>query len=219
MPLLVLRRLTDASTEVTMASHATRRQLARALLLTLFVVALAPLHAGCYVASVFGLTDTTTNEFDETLLGRWRSAEGSTDGTVELLVDRDEWRSYAVTWKERSGETRYTARLARVGTGIFFDATVLTGTEVPAAMMPVHILGRVTHDDRTLSLALLNYDWFAPRVKRGALSPLTAVVDDRDMLLITSPRAMLRSWLGARVNLAGMFEDPLTFERSPEEPK
>ena len=164
--------------------------------------------SGCYVVSLTGLADTSSAALDESLLGKWRSA----DDEMELELARDEWRTYDVTLKDHTGEQRFTARLATVGNTRFIDLTVRTGIEPGAALLPVHIIGRLTIKDDELSVALLDYDWFRGRLSRGSLR-LPAVIDEREAVVITARQPQFRQWLTTNAATAAMFDDAMVFTR------
>lgn len=174
----------------------------------LVLVAAAWLSSGCYVVSVHGITDPEAIVFDEALLGQWKSAEGDQD-PQELLIERDEWRTYVVTLKDRSGEAqRFTVRLVKIGSAQFFDATIHGGTEPGPALLPVHVFGRVSVRDGRLELETPDYDWFSGRLGRGALT-IPALRTERDTILITAAPKQLRRWLAA--NGAGPMFEMTTF--------
>lgn len=178
----------------------------------LLVLLSACLTTGCYVVSVSGLADTASSAFDESLLGQWKSAE---DG-VELVIARDEWRSYAVTMRDRSGEQRFTARLVTIGNSRYVDLTIQNGLETNPAVLPVHIVGRVSQKDDTLEVELLDYDWFRGRHSRGSLTT-PAVVDERDTILLTGTRSQLRKWLAANASSSRIFAEALVLTRAETE--
>lgn len=180
----------------------------------LLVLLSACATTGCYVVSVSGLADTASSTVDERLLGRWKSAEDE----VELVIARDEWRSYAVTMRDRTGEQRFTARLHTIGEVEYFDLTIQNGTETNPALLPIHILGRVKHEDTTLQVELLDYDWFRGRMARGSLTT-PAVVDERDTILLTGTRTQLRRWLAANGAAPKFFAEALVLRREAVETK
>lgn len=180
----------------------------------LLVVLSACATTGCYVVSVSGLADTASSTFDESLLGHWTSREDD----VDLLVERDEWRTYAITMRDRTGEQHFTGRLAVIGGARYVDLTIQHGTEASPALLPVHIIGRVTHHESTLRIDLLDYDWFRGRVSRGSLTT-PAVLDERDSLLLTAPRAQLRRWLAANAATPALFAEVLVLTRDEGDTK
>lgn len=175
----------------------------------LAVVAAAALQSGCYVASLSPFCDVSTQTFDEALLGRWRSEEDR----IELQVDRDGWGSYAVTWRDAAGEQRFTVRVTVIGSSRLFDATVPAGVDPGPALLPVHILGRVSLDGETLTLELVDYDWIAAHGRRGAIDGLAVTFADRDVALIVSPSDRLRAWFGRHGATPGLFAEVTTLRR------
>jgi hypothetical protein len=167
--------------------------------------------SGCYVVSVTGLADTSSSVFDETLLGRWRNAEDE----LEVSIERAEWRSYDVKLRDRTGEQRFTARLTLIGETQFFDLAPHAGTDPGVSLLPVHILGRVAQRDGALAVDLLDYDWFTGRLARGSLTT-SALLDDREVLLLTAGRPQLRRWLAAHVASPAMFTEFTTLTRESE---
>jgi hypothetical protein len=183
------------------------------MLRVLLVLLVAWSTAGCYVASVAGLADSFAPVFDEALVGRWRSAEDD----IGLELARDEWRTYAVTLNDRTGEQRFTGRLVAVAGVHLFDLTIHAGTESDPVLLPVHIIGRVAVSDGTLVVELLDYEWFRNRMKRGGLT-LPVAVDDRETVLITASRDRLRRWFTANAGTPGLFSEIFTLQREEEKP-
>lgn len=170
----------------------------------LAIVAAAWLTSGCYVVSVHGIADPSAVVFDDALLGQWKNADGDQD-PQELLVERDEWRTYAVTLTDRSGEPqRFTVRLVKIGQAQYFDATIHGGTEPGPALLPVHIFGRVAVREGRLELGTPDYDWFSGRLERGGLT-IPALRTERDTVLVSAAPRQLRRWLAANA-AAPMFE-------------
>lgn len=175
----------------------------------LAIAALAALHAGCYVASLSPLCDVSTQAFDEALLGRWRSEEDR----IEIQVDRDEWGSYAVTWRDPAGEQHFTVRITVIGSTRLFDATVPLGADPGPALLPVHILGRIGLEGETLTLELVDYDWIVARERRGTIDGLAVAFADREVALLASPPDRLRAWFGRHVAAPGLFAEGTTLRR------
>lgn len=168
--------------------------------------------SGCYVVSLFGITHAQSMVFDESLLGRWKNAEDET----ELVIERDEWKSYAITWHDRSGDQQFTGRLTTIANAQYLDATVRAGKDPGPTVLPIHIVGRIGHSEGALSIEVLRYEWFLERVGRASLGNLSAVVDERDVVVVTSPRARWRAWLGTHNVLPDLFEEPMRFVRMTE---
>jgi hypothetical protein len=179
----------------------------------LIVLACASVTSGCYVVSVAGLGDAAAT-FDESLLGRWRNVEDD----VDLVLERDEWSTYGVTLRDRTGSQRFTGRLATIGGARYFDLTIHAGTDPGPALLPVHIIGRITLRDGSLLVELLDYDWFRGRLKRGSLT-IPALLDARDTVLIAASRAQLARWLSAHASSPALFSEAMTLAREPESSK
>lgn len=185
------------------------------LLRALLVVACTVSVSGCYVVTLRGLADTASAEFDESLLGRWDSVEDE----IHVLLERDEWHTYAVTWRDRSGEQRFTGRLVTLGGRQFFDVTLHGGTELGPAALPVHVPVRLTRQDTAIVVETLAYDWFRGRVDRGSLVGLTAVLDERETVIVTASDAAWRKWLAGHAGSPMVFEEAMVLTRSPGETK
>jgi hypothetical protein len=177
----------------------------------LLVLVCACSAAGCYVASLTSLSDAASTTFDEALLGRWNNAED--DSHLELT--RDEWSTYAVLYRDSMGEQRWTGRLTPIGTKRFFDITMAAGNESSPVLLPVHIIGRVALQDDRLDVEILSYEWFRGRLRRGTLTT-TAVLDDRETILLTAPRDRLRRWLEVNAGVGPLFADAMTFTKERE---
>lgn len=175
----------------------------------LVLAAAAVLHTGCYVASLAPLCDVSTQAFDEALLGRWQSEEDR----IEIQVDRDEWGSYAVTWRDPAGEQRFTVRTTVIGSTRLFDATLAAGVDPGPALLPVHILGRFGLDGETLTLELVDYDWIVARERRGAVDGLPVAFADREVALLVAPPDRLRAWFNRHAAAPGLFAEGTTLRR------
>lgn len=177
----------------------------------LVVLACACVNAGCYVVSLQGLADDSSTVALDQIVGRWHSA----DDEVELTIAPDQWRTYSVVMRDGSGEQTFTGRITDVARSKLFDLTVSLGQESRVALLPVHIIGRLTVKEDTLVVELLVYDWFRGRLGRGSLT-LPAVMDERDAVLLTAGRAKLRGWLAANAASPALFEEALVLARKPE---
>ena len=182
------------------------------LLCTLLVLACACLSSGCYVANLSGIADASNSVLDEILVGRWQNTEDE----VEVVVARDEWQSYAVTWRDRSNEQQFTGRLTAIGGRRFIDLTPRSGTDAGPVLLPVHVTCRLTVTDGALVVEVMNYEWFTRRLGRRQLVGLTAVIDDRGTVLVTSTTAQWRKWLLAHATSTEVFEEAWTLTRIPE---
>jgi len=163
--------------------------------------------SGCLVVTLQPAYDDQSLVFDETLLGQWENVE---DGTRATL-DRGEWRSYKVTYVDRSTTRVFQGNLTKIGSSTFLDLTEMRGADPGPYLVPVHGLARVTIAADTLTAALLDYDRFMRAMSRKTLGRLSAAVDDRRNAVITAPTAEIRRWLAQPP--ADAFAAPATFTR------
>jgi len=175
----------------------------RALLL--FAAALA--MSGCLVVALQPVYDDQSLIFDEALLGQWENAEDGTRATVE----RGEWRSYKITFVDRTATRVFQGNLTRIGASTFLDLTEMRGADPGPLLVPVHGIARITIKEGALEVALLDYDWFMRAMSRKALGRLTTAVDDRRNAVITAATSELKRWLAQTP--AGAFAAPATFTR------
>jgi hypothetical protein len=171
------------------------------------VLAAACLSTGCLVVSLLPAYDDQSVTFDETLLGQWENAEDGTRATIE----RGEWRSYKITYVERTSPRIFQGNLTKIGASQFLDLTEMRGTDPGPFLVPVHGLAKIAVKDDTLDVALADYDWFMRAITRKTLGRLSTAVDDRRNAVITSTTADVRRWLAQAP--AGAFAAPATFTR------
>lgn len=147
--------------------------------------------------------------FDEALLGQWENAE---DGE-RAIIERGEWRSYRISYTDRSATRAFQGNLTKAGATTLLDLTELRGTDPGPFIVPVHAVLRVTLDANTLTVARLDYDRFMrARTQKGSGLPPSAV-DDRRNAVITAPTRDLRQWISTAP--ADTFGVPATFTRTP----
>ena len=127
--------------------------------------------------------------------------------SLEELVSRPD-----TTLEQRDDRYRLSARMTRIGAGLYLDVTPLDGTDLPALTLPVHGCLRVELVDEGLSLAELNYEWFE-RQRGEAKLALPFVVDARRNVVITAGTAELRQWIAQNADAEGVFAAPTTFTR------
>jgi hypothetical protein len=178
-----------------------RTRLAAAVLASL-------LSSSCLVVSLQPVYEPETIAFDPALLGSWASA----DDDLTVTFERGEWHSYHLTLEQRDDRYRLSARMTRIGAGLYLDVTPLDGTDMPALTLPVHGCLRVELIDESLSLAELDYEWFERQ--RGEAKPaLPFVVDARRNVVITAGTTELRQWIAQHSPAEGVFAAPTTFTR------
>lgn len=171
-----------------------------------FIAAL--LSSACLVVSLQPVYEPETIAFDPALLGSWASA----DQDVTLTFERGEWHSYHVIANQGNDRYRLSARLTRVGTGLYLDVTPLDGTDLPALTLAVHGLSRLVLTEEGMTLAALAYEAFAQKASAGGHA-LPMVVDARRNVVITASTADLRRWLALHADDEGVFDAPTPFTR------
>jgi hypothetical protein len=177
-----------------------------AIIVAVLCAALA--SSGCLVLSLQPAYDAESVAFDESLLGTWINAD---DGT-QAIIDRGEWRSYKVAFKDRFVTRTLQGNLTRIGPATYLDLTEQRGTETALFLVPVHGIIRIEMNGDTLLAAVLDYGWFSRALERKNLERLTAAFDDRRNALIVSPTADIRRWLARMSDEA--IAAPMTFQKS-----
>jgi hypothetical protein len=172
----------------------------------LFCAAIA--SSGCLVLSLQPAYDAESVAFDESLLGVWTNSDDETQATIE----RGEWRSYKVAFKDRFATRALQGNLTHIGNATFLDLTEQRGTEAAPFLVPVHAFFQIDVSGDTLHAALLDYAWFSRAMERKTLVRLNAAFDDRRNAIIASPVADIRRWL-ARVPDEALAA-PMTFTRA-----
>jgi hypothetical protein len=174
-----------------------------------FVLSGAVASIGCLVVSLQPAYDDQSVVFDEALLGKWENEEDGERATIE----RGEWRSYRISYSDRSSTRLFQCNLTRAGAAMVLDLTEMRGTDPGPYLVPVHGILRVMLEGDTLIVARLDYDRFMrTRTQKGSGLPASAV-DDRRNAVITVPTRELRRWLSAAP--ADAFGEPSTFVRKP----
>ena len=163
----------------------------------------ALLSSACLVVSLQPVYEPETIAFDPAVLGSWTSA----DEDVTLTIERGEWHSYHVIATQGNNRYRLSARLTRVGTGLYLD-----GTDLPALTLAVHGLCRLVLTEEGMTLAALNYEAFEQKARAGG-HELPMVVDARRNIVITASTADLRRWLAQHADDEGVFDVPTPFTR------
>jgi hypothetical protein len=145
--------------------------------------------------------------FDEALLGQWENAE---DGE-RAAIERGEWRSYRITYVDRTATRTFQGNLTRIGATTLLDLTEMRGADPGPLLVPVHALIRVTVAGDTLTTARLDYDRFMRARTQKTIGLPPSAVDDRRNAVITAPTSELRRWLLKMP--ADAFTAPATFTR------
>lgn len=172
------------------------------------VLCAAMASSGCLVLSLQPAYDAESVAFDESLVGVWINAEDQTQATIE----RGEWRSYKITFKDRFATRALQANLTRVGDASYLDLTEQRGTDAGPLLVPVHGIVRIVATGDTLSAAVLDYNWFARALEQRALTQMSAAFDDRRNVVIASPASNIRRWLAQTPDDAWMA--PMAFKKA-----
>jgi len=172
------------------------------------LVTAAMASSGCLVLSLQPAYDAQSVVFDETLLGIWVNAEDQTQATIE----RGEWRSYKVAYKDRFATRVLQGNLTSIGSATFLDLTEPRGTDAGPFLIPAHAIVRIELKGDTLSASLLDYGWLSRAMDQKTTGRVAAAFDDRRNAIIASPTAELRAWLGRVPEEA--VSAPMTFRRS-----
>lgn len=147
--------------------------------------------SGCLVLSLQPAYDAESVAFDDGLIGVWTNADDQTQATVE----RGEWRSYRVTYKDRFASHALQGNLTRIGEATYLDLTEPRGNDLGPYLVPVHGIVRVELHGDTLLASLLDYRWFSLAMEQKTVAGLSTALDDRRNAIIASATADLRRWL------------------------
>ena len=109
----------------------------RASHLALFLAAL--LSPGCLVLSLQPAYDNDSIVSDDALVGGWSNADDQTEATIE----RGEWRSYRIVYKDRFATRTFQGNLTKIGAAVLLDLTELRGVDPGPYLVPVHGVFRV----------------------------------------------------------------------------
>jgi len=168
---------------------------------------------GCLVLSLHPAYDNDWIAWDPAFVGQWKDS----DDNATLRVEAAEWRSYKLHYEHPSEKGDLTGYLTIVGDDRYLDVMPVRGEDRGSFVIPVHMIMKLTIEGETLTLAPLSYDALADRLRagRGAPPGLSAVMDQKQNVLITSATARLRSWL--RTTSAGsvFWGAAATFTRQP----
>jgi hypothetical protein len=167
----------------------------------------AVLSNGCLVVSLQPAYDGQSIAFEDGLVGRWENA----DDRTSVDIERAEWRSYKLTYAERSASYTFHGNLTTIGASLYLDVTQPRGVDPGPYLVPVHGIYRVAVHDDVLTAEALDYKWCAAALAAKTLGRLSATLDERRNLTITSPTAELRVWLESPPEDA--LGPPSTFRR------
>ncbi len=176
-----------------------------AILVALFSAAIA--SSGCLVLSLQPVYDSDSVDFDDALLGVWANTDDRTQATIE----RGEWRSYRVSYKDQFATHQLQGNLTTIGSATFLDLTEPRGLDAGPFLIPAHAIVRLARNGDTLSASLIDYRWLSQAMEKKTIGGLAAAFDDRRNAVLASPTADLRRWL-TRVPEDAVAA-PMTFTR------
>jgi hypothetical protein len=168
---------------------------------------LAMLSSGCLVLALQPAYDAESVGFDEKLLGSWENAD---DG-AKAAVERGEWRSYKITYTDRSATRTFQGNLTRIGSTSFLDLTEMRGSDPGPFLVPMHGLLRVAIETDRQTVSLLDYAWFTRALQQKSTGGLPLALDDRRNVVMTAATGDIRRWLARAPDAA--FGAPMTFRR------
>jgi len=151
--------------------------------------------------------DADSVAFDEALLGTWVNADDQTQATIE----RGEWRSYKVVYKDRFAAHPLQGNLTRVGDASYLDLTEPRGSDAGLYLVPVHGIVRIELHGDMIQASLFDYGWFSRAIDQKTPGRLASAFDDRRNAVIVATTGDLRRWL-ARLPDAAVAA-PMTFRR------
>jgi hypothetical protein len=154
---------------------------------------------GCIVVTLHPVYDDGTIEFDDGLVGTWKSDEDDTT----VRIERGEWRSYRLTVQTPRDSTSLSAHLTRVGDQQLLDVMPVTGIDLATLSIAVHGVFRVSRDGDALAVSPIDYE-AARHALPGGLG-IPAVMDGRQNVVITAGTPDVRRWLAKRSAGDGLF--------------
>ena len=167
----------------------------------------AVLSCGCLVVSLQPVYDDESIAFDAALVGRWENVEDRTSVTIE----RAEWRSYRLTYMDRSATHVLHGNLTAIDSSLYLDVTEPRGVEPGPFLVPVHGIYRISIAGDTLIARPLDYEWFSAALKAKSLGRLAAAMDERRDVALISHTDELRTWLARAPDDA--FSVAVTYHR------
>ncbi len=193
-----------------------------ALLLTLVMVD-AVFLAGCACAgSLRPIASPETLTTVPQLEGTWHEA----DNKETLTVTHTAEKSYQLRWREEDKdiEVIFDLSLVQIDTKLFFDAAfnhveTKEGSETAydLGVLPIHFIGRIWVDEKSLRLGLLEYEWLQKKTQDGQvnLPYLEHHSKDEELILFTAKAEDVQAFLRQYAEDREAFPEKTTFERVP----
>lgn len=165
---------------------------------------------GCLVLSLHPAYDGETIAWDPALAGSWLDA----DDKVTMDVERDQWRSYRITYVHPIETAVVTAYLTDIGDDRYLDVMPARGEDPGSLLVPAHAVLRVRLENDRLELTPLSYDWFDDRRRaQRSIAGLDIEADQKENALIVSQTSRLRAWLRVQPPAGPMFGASAVFTR------
>jgi hypothetical protein len=175
------------------------------------VLLLVPL-CGCLVVSLQPVYDDQHVVFEEGLLGTWKDA----DGKATLVVTRGAWNTYELTYSEGPDPMRVSGHLTRVGQSLLLDVTTATGVDEPPVTIQAHWIFLADLRGDSLTLRLMDFDWFKAHAGDKALAPLGLVPDVDGNRVMTASTPVLREWFARHVTDAAIWDEAAALTRQKQ---
>lgn len=194
--------------------------------LLILVIAPAGLFTGCACAgSLRPIASPETLTTAPQLEGTWLS-KNEGDSTETVTVTRTAGQPYQLRWKgeDKDVDVIFDLSLVQIDKKLFFDAAFQQAetkqgreTVYDMGVLPIHFIGRVWIDEKSLRLGLLKYEWLQQKVQEGhvGLPYLEHHAKDEDLILFTAKAEDVRAFLRQYAEDPEAFPDTMKFEKVP----
>ncbi len=181
--------------------------------------------AGCACAgSLRPIASPETLTTVPQLEGTWHEADNKETVTVTHTAEK----SYQLRWREEDKdiEVIFDLSLVQIDTKLFFDAAfnhveTKEGSETVYDMgvLPIHFIGRIWVDEKSIRLGLLEYEWLQKKTQEGQvnLPYLEHHSKDEDLILFTAKAEDVQAFLRQHAEDREAFPDKTAFERVPSQ--
>ena len=181
------------------------------LLAVLVLAAVVYGSPACLVLSVHPVYAGSPASIDNRLLGRWQDAETGSVANIRA----GEWKSYRVTFTDRTGTITLIAFETSIGTVRLLDLTLEGGLENSLILLPLHAICRIALAGDTLTITPIDYDRLVALGADNGRGPIRYTIDDRKNVVLTSDTTPLSSWLQQHLATPGFFDPAVVFTRMP----
>jgi hypothetical protein len=168
---------------------------------------LALVSSGCIVVSLHPAYDDSSIQYDDGLIGSWKSDDEDT--TVQF--EPGEWRSYRVTLTTPRSTATLSGHLTKIGSMDVLDLMPATGIDLATLSIAVHVIVRIHRDGDALTASAMDYE----AARRAVPRPfgIQAVMDERQNVVLTASTADLRRVVSAQTPGTEMFAAATTLRR------